>query len=207
MQLLLTQKMFASAAPLIWQCSELHRSGPLICLFRADRKPPFGCNWLQQPESTTAKTRDVPDSCSCGECKCRKPKRPQRLQHRRFGSAADFPIPVIQTWRFSQNSNRPFAAVGFNNRDATFWTWVIPANATAEQRNEVRACSNGKSAMPMIGTGAACRQLGSRTTATNPPSGAFASVISPPWARMTLRAIASPSPAPPVSRLREVSIR
>jgi len=50
-------------------------------------------------------------------------------------------------------------------------------------------------------------QPGSRIVATSPPSGALASVISPPWARMTLRAIASPSPAPPVSRLRELSYR
>ena len=48
---------------------------------------------------------------------------------------------------------------------------------------------------------------GSCTVAASPPAGRFARVISPPWARTIDRAIASPSPTPPVSRLREPSSR
>ena len=40
------------------------------------------------------------------------------------------------------------------------------------------------------------------TVARNPPAGRLASVTSPPCARRMLRAIGSPSPTPPVSRLR-----
>ncbi len=39
-------------------------------------------------------------------------------QKRKFGDAAKFPVPVIQPRRSKQISNRPFAAVSFNNRDA-----------------------------------------------------------------------------------------
>jgi len=51
------------------------------------------------------------------------------------------------------------------------------------------------------------RQRGSLTVATKPPSGLFSRDMSPPCARIALLAIASPRPAPPVSRLREVSYR
>lgn len=39
-------------------------------------------------------------------------------QRRPFGSAGDFPEPVVQADRSWQIANRPFAAVGSNNQDA-----------------------------------------------------------------------------------------
>ena len=41
----------------------------------------------------------------------------------------------------------------------------------------------------------------------NPPSARFAGTVSPPWPRTMLRAMASPGPLPPVSRLRNASRR
>ena len=40
-----------------------------------------------------------------------------------------------------------------------------------------------------------------------PPAGAAAALMVPPWASTTFLAMASPSPAPPVWRLREPSTR
>ena len=48
---------------------------------------------------------------------------------------------------------------------------------------------------------------GSATVARSPPSARFASTMSPPWPRTMPRAMARPRPLPPVSRLREASIR
>lgn len=43
-----------------------------------------------------------------------------RAQHRNFGGAGIFPRPAIQSRTNGRNPNYPFAAVGFNNRDADF---------------------------------------------------------------------------------------
>ena len=48
-------------------------------------------------------------------------------------------------------------------------------------------------------------QTGSRSRARTPPSGACSSRRSPPWPRITSRAMVRPSPVPPTSRLRALS--
>ena len=104
---------FVPAATGLLRRSDFHRIGRSTLLRSGESKPPIRCVSDELAKCGTLQTYAVAVNASA-----ESPILRSRLQHRVFGGAVIFTEPVVRSCSDRENPNRPFAAAGFNNRDA-----------------------------------------------------------------------------------------